>query len=291
MSPYVPTEFDDSVNVTKIHPLKEVARLVGGCIALIVALYVSIGFVFELALPHISISNEKWLWDHLPISEVAEQPLSDKLKARQAYLQTLMDKIPASAKPEGYEFKVHIKDSEDINAYALPGGNIVMTTALMDALKDENSLMFVLGHEIGHFANRDHLRSMGTGIAGILIAVAIIGQSDIAGRMVSNISHLTSLVYSRKAEQSADLWGLKALQAVYGHSGGATSFFKIMKDRETKVEKLVPGIFRTHPLDEDRIEALEAEIKAQHYLVLDTVPASVFARDPDPASVSPEASD
>lgn len=274
MSPFVPTEFDHSVNVSKVHPLKEVARLLLGCAVVIVAVYVLINFLLELALPHISVKTENWIWDQIAISDYTDKPLSKDLQSREKYLQTLLDKIPATEKPEGYDFKVHLQDSEDINAYAMPGGNIIVTTALLDSLETENALMFVLGHELGHFASRDHLRSMGSGVAGILVAIAVTGQSDVAGHMLSGISQLTSLVYSRRAEEKADLWGLRALQAVYGHSGGATSFFEIMQKKEGKLEAFVPGIFRTHPLDQKRIDALNQEIETQHYKVLEPVALS-----------------
>lgn len=271
MSPFIPTEFDHSVNVSKVHPLKEAGRLLFGCVAVIVAVYVLINCLLELALPYISVKTENWIWDQIAISENVEKPTSKKLQRREKYVQSLLDRIPDTAKPEGYDFKVHIQDSKEINAYAMPGGNIIVTTSLLDILKTENALMFVLGHELGHFANRDHLRSMGSGVASILVAIAVTGQSDVAGRVLSSVSQLTSLVYSRRAEEKADLWGLGALQGVYGHSGGATSFFEIMQKKEGKVNTFVPDIFKTHPLDQKRIDALNKEIETHHYKVLEPV--------------------
>lgn len=88
----------------------------------------------------------------------------------------------------------------------------------------------ILGHELGHFANRDHLRSLGKTLA-IRVAIAsIFGDSgtlaNIVGVLIENISNTS---YSQSQEYQADEFGLILLNKTYGYVTGATDFFKNLK--------------------------------------------------------------
>jgi beta-barrel assembly-enhancing protease len=262
MSPYTPTEFDDSVNVSRENPLKEALRLVAGIAAVIVAVHVFIALLIHFALPYIPVSFENYLWKDISPSYVAGEE-ADIYAEKQAYLQKLLDAIPNSSKPEGYDFKIHLIEEEEMNAYALPGGHIVVTSALLEKIPDENALVFVLGHELGHFENRDHLRGIGMGIAGMLVSILLTGDPGSIQSLVSGLSSLTGIAYSKHQESSADLWGLKVLHEKYGHVGGATSFFELLEKEENN--PMILELMSTHPVTENRIAALDAAILAHGY--------------------------
>lgn len=254
MSPYIPTEFDQDVNVSKVNPAADAVRLVAGLGLMLVVLYAVVAGLLNFALPHIPVAWENKLWDGF----ISIPPGDESLKQKQVYLQKLLDDMPRDSKIAGYDFKVHITKNKDINAFAVPGGHILITTALLDKMQSENSLVFILGHELGHFQNRDHLRGIGMGFAGMLVSFLLTGDGAASGALINGIDSLTDGTFSRHQESSADLWGLRALQSHYGHVGGAADFFEILEKEEKR--RLDIELLSTHPLNKTRVHALNAEI-------------------------------
>lgn len=261
MSPYVPTEFDNDVNISKVNPLAEAARLIAGLALMLLVLYAFVAALINFALPHIPVAWENKFWGGF-ISFPAE--VTDKaLKEKQAYLQSLVDALPRESRVDGYDFKVHIMDDADMNAFAVPGGHILVTTALLDKVPSENALVFILAHELGHFKNRDHLRGIGMGFAGMLVSFVLTGDGAAASSLINGIHKMTNGAFSRHQESDADLWGLKALQGHYGHVGGAYDFFALLEKEEKRLIDI--ELFSTHPLNPARIQNLKAEIAARSW--------------------------
>lgn len=262
MSVFRPQDSDDSVNVTKIHPLKEFTGLILSAAALVLLVYAAVSVAAEWAVRRVSVETENWIWSHLALSETVDEKADGKNRQRRAHAQQVLDRIPASQKPEGYEFRVRVAATKEVNAYALPGGHILLTTGLLDRLQSENELVFVLGHELGHFAHRDHLRGMGMKFAALLIGIAVMGEHGAIGDAISGLSSLTQMAYSRRDEARADQWALATVQATYGHAAGAAAFFNTMDDPG---KFSMPALFQTHPLNRDRIEAVEKAIEKNNY--------------------------
>jgi Zn-dependent protease with chaperone function len=91
-------------------------------------------------------------------------------------LDGLAEDIPfnESSRQQDMQYKIHIIPDPRINAMALPGGNIVVFSALIKETGSENELAFVLAHELGHFANRDHLRGLGRRLLLLTASAALI---------------------------------------------------------------------------------------------------------------------
>jgi Zn-dependent protease with chaperone function len=118
-----------------------------------------------------------------------------------------------------------VVDDPSPNAFALPGGWIIVTTGLLDRIRTENELAFVLGHELGHFRNRDHLRGLGRGVAWGIVS-ATLGLGDGAASTLARVAGgLSNRHFDRDQESDADEVGLELLEAEYGHVGGATAVF------------------------------------------------------------------
>ena len=265
MSPFIPTEFDQNVNVSKANPAIEAVRLVAGLAAIMVVLYVAVAAVLLLALPHMPVAWEYALWQKIMPSDeaVAKEEIQTVRGRQQAYLQELLDKMPANAKAAGYQFKVHVEEDDLINAFALPAGHIVVTTALLENTASENTLVFILGHELGHYQNRDHLRGMGLGITGIFLSLLVTGDHNAARTILSGVGELTGAFFSQKQESRADSWGLKAVQHHYGHVGGSVDFLEYVSESEGRFHI---QWLSTHPLNKKRIAALRSEIKKNGWL-------------------------
>jgi predicted Zn-dependent protease len=142
---------------------------------------------------------------------------------------------------------------------AFPGGLVAVTSGLLDQVESENELAFVLGHEIGHFRNRDHLRGIGRGMAfALVMGVLGLGGHGGAANLASLSGQLAARGFDRDQEADADRFGLELVEQEYGHVAGALDFFERLPDPEASMGKEIVQYLATHPLSEDRIEALHA---------------------------------
>jgi Zn-dependent protease with chaperone function len=240
----------DGINVSDTHPLAEAGMLIVGLSALFLGLVVAIIFLVELALYFVPAETEARLFRNwLPIDLVTVAPDDERLYQTQA----LLDRLVAHWPETPYEFTVEIDESDVANAMALPGGLIVVTSGLLDQVESENELAFVLGHELGHFRNRDHLRALGRAGALSIFLVAVAGK-DASGLGIT-LADLTLRGFSRTQEARADEFGLAIVYAEYGHVNAAWRLFERW-DEVDRTTLDVAAYFSTHPQAADRIENL-----------------------------------
>jgi predicted Zn-dependent protease len=256
---FTPKHIDENVNVSKTHPLAELAWLVGGMLLLALVFYLVLGVTAELAVEKIPIKAEVWLGEHFIDSFEADE--DEPLRLR---LQTLLDNLPAESPLHNYTFTVQLVKSKEINALALPGGHIVVFSGLVEQAESENELAMVLAHELGHFAHRDHLKRLGRGLGLTVAAMLVFGEDSAISRLVSNLFLVTESSYSRQQESDADSFGLDLLVSSYGHAGGATDFFARVGK---KAGGRAPYLLASHPHPDDRIEELQERIRENGYPV------------------------
>lgn len=155
-----------------------------------------------------------------------------------------------------FQYEVHIAENETPNAFALPGGIIVVHTGLIAVTKRPEELAGVLAHEVQHVERRHALRGMvkELGWRG-LWAVAM---GDVAGSMAGQaVVELTSLQFSRDHEREADLHGFDALVAAGIDPSGLPAFFNTLGQVSGPQ---VPGFLSTHPPSEDRDRTLQQRL-------------------------------
>ena len=248
---YVPRRSDSSVNVSKEHPLVEATTLFVGLGILFAIAAAFLVLLIDIVLYFVPVEREVAMFDAwLPEDITAVADDDARLLATEQLLQRLARHSPESP----YTFRVEIDDSAMVNAMAFPGGLIVVTSGLLDAVESENELAFVLGHEMGHYHNRDHIRGMGRALVLSLFLAALSGSNDTAGFGLS-IADLALLGFSRQQEQDADSFGLELVQAEYGHINGATALFERLARPDTALSELL-AYTSTHPASERRIEAM-----------------------------------
>lgn len=154
---------------------------------------------------------------------------------------------------EGSQWTVHVIDSPMVNAWVSPGGHIFVCTGLLKAIgRDDNSLAFVLAHEMGHTLARHHAEkttlemlkglhktflwglaaTMGADVfGGILIATALMGAeaaTDVA----------VSLPYSRAMEREADDLGMRILSRACFDPAAGPRVMRMFQHYETRVKQL-----------------------------------------------------
>ncbi|HRZ39457.1 MAG TPA: M48 family metallopeptidase [Candidatus Omnitrophota bacterium] len=174
-----------------------------------------------------------------------------------------------------YDFRVDILDHDEMNALAFPGGNIVLTSKLVESLESENELAMILGHELSHYRQHDHLRGLGRMIVfmGLMTVWSAGTNSNPLGQYVVNSIGTFDLKYSRKQERLADEYGLKFLVTRYQHAGGAVCVFEKLQEEYAAQEK-IPFLqfFSSHPLIGERIRHLNELIGSRGYEVRQQLP-------------------
>ena len=248
---------DDKVNISKNSPLWDLTWMLSGVFISIIIIYFTLGYMVEFGVKHISIENEQKLFSFLK-SEHKEKKSKEEL-----YLQKLLDSAKKCTQ-SSYDFNVQIIDSNTINAFAFPGGNIMVTQKLLKKASSQNEILFVLAHEMGHFYDRDHLKGIGRSFVFNSISF-LTGLTDMAGLLNESIAFSESR-FSQKQESQADIFAVKLMNCYYGHVNGATDFFKTLpKDKSY-------NLFNSHPQTEKRIETIDKYIKDNHLILKNTVP-------------------
>lgn len=245
-----PTLPADGVNVTPTHPMAELATLVGGGAALLGGLFLALVLLVDLVVPLVPVRWEAALFGDLGPEELSQDP-------RQVAAAALLERLLAHAPESPMAFRLAVLDDEQPNALAFPGGLIALTTGLLDGLESENELALVLGHELGHYAGRDHLSGLGRGLALALVLGIVSGAGDAAG-LASLAGELALRTHGREQERRADAYGLALVQAEYGHVAGATAFFERLPVPAGAIEERLAQYLSTHPMSVERIEALDA---------------------------------
>jgi len=241
----------EGINVSKEHPLVEAGTLIVGLGFLFAIIVVALIFMVEIALYFVPEEKEAALFESwLPEDILTVSPDDARLDKLESVLWRLSRHYPESP----YKFRIEIDDSEEMNAMALPGGLIVVTAGLLEKLETENELAFILGHEMGHFSNRDHMRALGRGVV-ISIMFAAISGSGAGTELGVSITDLALRGFSRGQEASADEFGLGIVLQEYGHVADSWRFFERIDAEDGDIAGLLTYL-STHPSPDDRVDAL-----------------------------------
>ena len=167
-------------------------------------------------------------------------------------------------------FTIKVIDSDEVNAFALPGGYVYVHTGLLATVESESELASVLGHEIGHIVARHGLKNFKRAqkyqfIVGLVnLGVGAIGGEGASARVGQTISQLLAAgiftKHSRDAEREADFLGLHTMYAAGYDPRGMISMFEKLERLSRRNPDLLGFVFRTHPPASERIRNTQAEI-------------------------------
>ena len=246
-------QIPEGINAHTRHPLKEFATLtLQGSVLLLVLV------VLAVVLGGLLGRNMPFSWEKRLSDSVLELPSSNERVERA--LQDLADRLVAEMDlPPEMTITVHYVDEPVVNAAATIGGHILVYRGLLARLPHENALAMLIGHEIAHVHNRDVAANIGSGALLTLIAAALTGRSSgLVDGLANGTSLLVLLRFGRDAERAADRDGLTAVAALYGHIGGADDLYRVLADQSGPLDAAVPEILQSHPLTEDRRDAIAA---------------------------------
>lgn len=251
----------EGINSSHENPLIELGWLLAGTLGVIVALIIVVSLTARWIAPRIPYRYEAKLAASLP--PFATAPDSKAGREVQSELQELADRLAMRlGMPDGMVVRIGYRDDRTVNAFATIGGQAVFFRGLLTRLDNENALAMVMAHELAHLKYRHASAALGRGVAaGVVLSVvsAELGRNAAAG-VLSGAGMATLLSFNRDQEREADEASLRALQAEYGHVGGAIDLFDVLARLTSEQRELtVPAVefLRTHPLTENRIAAIK----------------------------------
>lgn len=216
----------------------------------------------DRAVDVLPLSAEHTLGEHLLGGLDGEWLKPSRLSAaeQQAWQQRWAAAI-ARARADGgpavpERFEIHFRDGGKAlgpNAFALPGGDIVVTDALLELLADEpDAVTTVLAHELGHVQHRHGLRLMLRAGAVSVVASVIVG--DFSTLLAAAPAVLAGNAYSRDNEREADVYGRALARAGGADTSRMAVFFERLAKRHATVDNNPMAIaISTHPADEERV--------------------------------------
>ena len=164
----------------------------------------------------------------------------------------------------GYEFKFHIMSDTNVNAFAIPGGHVVILTGLLESAETAEEVAGVLAHEIAHVTRRHSLRNIIKSAGLIVTLQALIGDaSGLLGLATEASRYLLQQKFSRDFEREADEPGWGYLVQARIDPRGMTRFFEkmreIMASSGMGVLEGSLSLANTHPTSQERIDRLTAK--------------------------------
>ena len=195
----------------------------------------------------------------------------------QQYVNEVGQRIAVKSHRPNLQYTFTVLDSEDVNAFALPGGYVYITRGIMAYLNSEAELAAVLGHEIGHVTARHSVRQQtGATAAGVgaMVVGILTGSGDLAN--VANMAG-SALVsgYGRDMELEADELGAEYLNRIGYEPEAMIDVVRLLKNQEmleiqmARQENRKPhvyhGVFASHPDNDTRLrEVVQAANKVQN---------------------------
>ncbi|HXV67517.1 MAG TPA: M48 family metallopeptidase [Nitrospira sp.] len=241
------------------HRHRAVWSIVGGIVlAVMLGLWFGSDLLVEIAVERIPVEWEQKLGesayaDFLAHQEIVKEGMA--VSAVEEMIQRLVEQIPDNP----YQFKVTVVRSDVVNAFALPGGFIVVFTGLMKKAERAEEVAGVMGHELNHVLQRHGLERIVKQLGLMAVVAIIVGdQQGLVGLMRQVGVELLTLKFGRQQETEADLTGLQLLHRARIDPSGMIRFFERLSEKdEGRTEWL-----STHPMSSARAERLKAELAA-----------------------------
>lgn len=233
--------------------------------ALFAALFLSVpGVVYAAASPE---PSDKTIKRELKIGRRGAKEIEAQIPrvldpSAEAKLAMIASRLTPYLKRD-LEYSVRILDMKEPNAFSLPGGITYFTTGMLDFLKSEDEIAAVMCHEFIH-ADRAHgiVQARRSNVLSLLTIAGLIAASQADGKSSAGIAAIsgglqTALMnsYSIDLEKEADAMGIDVLRKSGYNPSAMLTMMERMKLEKLKRAQYQPGIYQTHPDEEERVEA------------------------------------
>lgn len=197
------------------------------------------------------------------------------------YVQGVGVKVAQQSGRANLPYQFHVISSSELNAFALPGGQIFVTTAALKAMQSEAELAGVLAHEVTHVAHRHGIDQLRRAMLAQGIAIATLGSSPALAQQAGKIAlELVLKGFSRTAEDDADHYGAVFASASGYDPNGLPSFLNTLRQTLGDTPKAFEPL-SDHPVISERVKRLTQIISEQH-LTGSEVGAEVYISQTQP---------
>jgi predicted Zn-dependent protease len=190
----------------------------------------------------------------------------------EAQLKLITDPLVAGIKDNRYPLKFHIVEDATLNAFAMPGGNVVLHSGLLMAADSPEEVAGVLGHEIAHVTQRHSIRSIISSAGLLIVLQTMLGDvTSVVAVLANNSAFLLNQKFSRDFERESDNHGWDYLVAANIKPEGMITFFQKMKAEEERMRAKAAEaspidvgegpleVLSTHPATSERMKNLQAK--------------------------------
>lgn len=253
---FVPKRLDKTADISagKNDP-REIAGNILGVLLFCVVTYLGLGLVADLAAQRVPTAWENQLAGLTDLAGLGETFSPDSAHPGIERAQPILDRLLTASDLRPLDYSLTVIADKSPNAFALPGGSIVLTTGLLEVVKGEAGLAMVIGHELGHHHHRHVLQKLGRQMFVLVPAMAISGDT---ARWVGSFLNLLEGKYGRDQEREADREGLELLYAAYGTTEGGLEFFEGMLDEQGEGSRWMT-MLKSHPPTTERLQNLREQ--------------------------------
>lgn len=221
---------------------------------LLLALWLKSEAIVGWIVDQVSIESEAQMGKIVFAQVEASTPLIKEGQALEA-IREIGGKLTAGSK---YTYHWYIAKDPMVNAFAMPGGYVVVNTGLIQAADNAEEVAGVLAHEVQHVERRHSLKGMVYNLG--LSAALNLAVGDVGGGVWTDAAaQLSALKFGRDHEIESDRLGLEALKRAGIDARGMVRFFEKLKKQDGTTITLLS----THPATDDRLAALETLVREQ----------------------------
>jgi Zn-dependent protease with chaperone function len=208
-----------------------------------------IPWLVDKAVDLVPVEQEISLGKEISSGVFAQTPPDSAASAR---LNQFADEINFNS---AYPLHFNVVRDSTVNAFALPGGEIVVYTGILDKLSTAGQLAALLAHEASHVAYRHSMHGIMDKILWSALLALAVGDGGIASAITAQSNEFRSLAYSRDLETQADTAGAAVLRRNNIGIHHMVALLEVLKQEAG--DSNMPEFLQTHPLPESRIEALK----------------------------------
>lgn len=189
--------------------------------------------------------------------------------SRNSMVERIGRRLVAATPGPNFDYRFRVVESNELNAFALPGGYVYVNRGILDAARNEGEVAGVMAHEIAHVALRHgtanaskaNLTQAGAGLLGQLLGSRTSGRRTSQAINIAGSVGLQALMlkYTRSAESQADVLGAQIMQRAGYSPYDMASFFQTLQSRQRG--RGAPQWLSSHPSPANRIARIEQEAR------------------------------
>ena len=244
-------------------PGKIVTAIFGSiALAIFVTFYFGLPWIARIAAQHMPVEWEQSLaagtLSSLESNGFTATAISE---AEQKRYRALFTKVAAGAS-YGLPITLEFRSWTDANAFAIPGGTVVITDQMLTLMKSDDEFSAVMAHEIGHLEKRHGVRSVLQQSGAWLVIGLMVGDGSALGTIATALpATLVDSAYSRSFEREADDYAFARLKQMQISPAAFASLMRKMQAQSEAAGEGALKYFSSHPPTNERIESAEDAAK------------------------------